>query len=91
MANEAGIGGFIFALILPLYKSFYLPNGILHNIFNQNDSSIDLWTFILFLIFALGLSIIGVSKSSKIYQKGLAFSGLFFNLAILLNLLREMI
>lgn len=91
MANEAGIGGFIFALVLPLYQVVYLPNGVPRNMFNSNPDSKALWTFVALMVFALILSIIGVSKSSKKYQKGIAFSGLFFNLAILLNLVRQMV
>lgn len=90
-ANEYGIAGFVFSLVLPLYTLVWLPNGVPHNIFNRNTDSINFWTLAFFLILAIILSIIGVSKNGKHFEKGIAFSGLFFNLSILLNLLRQII
>lgn len=89
--NEQGIAGFVFALVLPLYAMVWFPNGLPNNILNQNSDSKSFWILMFFLVFAIVLSIAGVSKNSKHFNKALAYSGLFLNLANLLDLLRQII
>lgn len=89
--NELGIAGFMFALVLPLYSIVWFPNGFPNNILNQNSDSKSFWILAFFLLFAIVLSVAGVFKDSKHFHKRLAFSGLFLNLAILLDLLRQII
>jgi len=89
MANEAGIAGFIFSLLIPLYKNFMIIN-LNTNIFSQihpnNEHFIFVFIIIAFAIIALILSIKGSIKDSKKYQDNLATWGLVFNIFNIIDL-----
>lgn len=61
MANEYGIAGFVLALLLPLYKLVMTDYG-----------KVGYWIYYFIILLTLFLTVKGIRKSSKKFQKGLA-------------------
>ena len=89
MANEAGIAGFIFSLLLPLYKNFMIIN-LNTDIFSHVRPESEYFNFVaiivVFAIIGLILSIKGCIKDSNKYQNSLADWGLIFNILNVIDL-----
>jgi uncharacterized membrane protein len=81
VANEYGIAGFVFSSILLVHDGFLQL--LQHDGF-FNESMISVILAIILFLTSIFSSIKGCLKDGQIYQKGLAYTGLVFNIILFL-------